>query len=280
LASGQSRSESTSQNDPNKYEERSLSRLVERAVRADRSERARWLKELTKAFPDRVGPGKTEDELGQWFGLLAGGGSEWRRDKAPTKEVAELFDRAVRRLELGPVPSIRREEFLRFARRSLRPGDEREAPDPGPEADRVFRVLDRDGDGRLEQTEWTIRLRADRRVDANRDGRVSPDEYRTCFAGWVTAAVEAASDPKRAAPGGPGSPDGLPGWFAKLDEDEDGQVGLYEWRQAGRPTAEFLQMDLNGDGLLPPAEYLRYARTSDPDGPPPPPTSPGSKPKK
>lgn len=53
-------------------------------------------------------------------------------------------------------------------------------------------------------------------------------------------------------------PKDLPSWFKQLDTDEDGQVGLYEWRRDGRQSADFLPMDLNGDGLLTAEEYLRY----------------------
>ena len=54
-------------------------------------------------------------------------------------------------------------------------------------------------------------------------------------------------------------PAGLPDWFADLDADRDGQVGLYEWRAAGKDMKEFMAMDLNGDGLLAPQELIRYA---------------------
>jgi hypothetical protein len=46
----------------------------------------------------------------------------------------------------------------------------------------------------------------------------------------------------------------LPPWFKELDTDRDGQVGLDEWRAAGRPVEEFSQYDLNGDGLITPDE--------------------------
>lgn len=52
-------------------------------------------------------------------------------------------------------------------------------------------------------------------------------------------------------------PPGLPDWFTELDSDKDGQVGLYEWRQAGRKTADFNDLDADGDGLLAPRELLR-----------------------
>ncbi|MDW8197850.1 MAG: EF-hand domain-containing protein, partial [Gemmataceae bacterium] len=55
-------------------------------------------------------------------------------------------------------------------------------------------------------------------------------------------------------------PQGLPNWFNELDVDKDGQVGLYEWRKAGKDLKEFMEMDLNGDGLVTADEYLRFAR--------------------
>lgn len=55
-------------------------------------------------------------------------------------------------------------------------------------------------------------------------------------------------------------PKGLPDWFVKLDTDKDGQIGLYEWLAAKKPTKEFLEMDLNGDGLLTAEEYLRWKK--------------------
>jgi hypothetical protein len=53
-------------------------------------------------------------------------------------------------------------------------------------------------------------------------------------------------------------PDGLPLWWNDYDTNKDGQIGLHEWRQANEPTAKFYEMDLDGDGLLTPDEYLRY----------------------
>jgi Ca2+-binding EF-hand superfamily protein len=53
-------------------------------------------------------------------------------------------------------------------------------------------------------------------------------------------------------------PKGLPGWFEEYDADQDGQVGLYEWRRKSKPTTEFVEMDLDADGYLTAGEWLRH----------------------
>jgi hypothetical protein len=55
-------------------------------------------------------------------------------------------------------------------------------------------------------------------------------------------------------------PKDLPAWFEELDTDKDGQIGFYEWRAARRDAKEFMDMDLNGDGLVTADEYLRFTR--------------------
>src|SRR5207248_7408241 len=53
-------------------------------------------------------------------------------------------------------------------------------------------------------------------------------------------------------------PKDLPKWFVELDQDGDGQISLAEWRRAGKSLEEFAKYDRNEDGLLTPAEVLRY----------------------
>jgi Ca2+-binding EF-hand superfamily protein len=55
-------------------------------------------------------------------------------------------------------------------------------------------------------------------------------------------------------------PKELPAWFAQLDTDKDGQVGLYEWKKAGGDIRKFMEMDRNGDGFLTVEEVLRYQK--------------------
>ena len=55
-------------------------------------------------------------------------------------------------------------------------------------------------------------------------------------------------------------PAGLPNWFAELDTDRDGQVGLYEWRAADRIADDFVTLDLNQDGFATAEEILKAQR--------------------
>jgi hypothetical protein len=260
-------------------EDKAIYKTLEKASKGFETERDKWLKELNKAFPGQVSPGQTRQDFEQWFELLAGTG-EWQRHKAASKPLAELFDRVATRLKLGDVPAIGREEFLDYARRYLQVGGSPPWKDPLDEARKVFQQLDRDGSGWLEAAEWPDRLRAKARdYDSDRDGRISFEEYRAYFEGRVLRLWETGTeDPVPPAIPAPGTsannpavvlpgpirygklPDGLPKWFVDLDTDRDGQISLYEWRSGGYSLADFQAMDLNGDGLLPPEEYLRYWR--------------------
>lgn len=258
-----------------KDEDKAVLKMAEKALKGSESERDKWLKELPKAFPGPVSPGLSEADFAQWFGLLSGGGAEWRRGNAPIKQVGELFDRVADRLGFEQPAAIRRDEFLWYARRFLVPGDSPpwKVHDPRAEAWKLFRSLDRDGSGFLEPDEWGDRLRAAApRVDTNRDGRIDPEEYSAYLTGRVAWVIENGPDaPPPPTPQEPVEerrvavrfgklPVGLPAWFEELDADRDGQISLYEWRTSGRTIAEFAEYDLNGDGLLPPDEFLHYLR--------------------
>ncbi|HVL14993.1 MAG TPA: EF-hand domain-containing protein [Gemmata sp.] len=252
------------------YEEKMLARGVERAMRVAKSDRVLWVKELSEAFPDKVGDPLKEEDYAAWFVLLAGEASEWRRETAPTPRIAELYDRALQRLELGPVPSLKREEFMRYARRSLVQGNPNAGEsDQYEDPDRVFRVLDRDGDGKLEPEEMTTKLREEKpRADSDGNGRIDKDEYRAYFRARVVVntdlAIKAAEQRGERGPDGKPlsaptpAPGAAPAWFAGFDTDKDNQISLAEWRKAGRDIAAFMEMDLDGDGLLTKEEHARF----------------------
>jgi hypothetical protein len=57
-------------------------------------------------------------------------------------------------------------------------------------------------------------------------------------------------------------PKGLPAWFAQMDTDNDGQVGLYEWKASGRSLDEFRKLDRNGDGFITVEEALHSVKAT------------------
>jgi hypothetical protein len=160
------------------------------------------------------------------------------------------------------------------------------------QARKLFSRFDVNGDGVLTTDEMPEGLRTDRaRWDTNRDGVIDQAEYAAYHLGRLkqlsqqVAAGEIdlklkfrpvdgappPADPTRPADAPPPETDkrpavmragklpaGLPDWFVKLDTDGDGQVGLYEWKDSGRPLTEFTAIDRNGDGLITPDEMLRY----------------------
>lgn len=141
----------------------------------------------------------------------------------------------------------------------------------------AFRRMDRDEDGNLQYDEMSETLQNDReKYDTNHDGMVDLTEFK--------AYVAARFAPQDGGAGRPGGPDGpkqpgdddekkrptiiragnLPRDFpyAVLDQqgDNDGQVGLYEWKKSGKIIKEFVTMDLNNDGFLTVDEYYRWRK--------------------
>ncbi len=168
--------------------------------------------------------------------------------------------------------------------------------DPDKQVEDRFRQMDKDGDGQLSFEEMNDRLKEVKdKYDTNKDGFISLEEYKVYYrdrlaeraAGQTQSPGSSKPDPNSkdaaTAPGGlPLSPTTepdedarpkiqrigkfskeLPEWFVMMDKngDNDGQVGLYEWRQAGRPVAEFVTWDLNDDGYITPEEVLKVLKS-------------------
>jgi Ca2+-binding EF-hand superfamily protein len=177
------------------------------------------------------------------------------------------------------------------AANSTTPSPAEASSDSGDSADRtanraesMFRRLDQNGDGVLNNDEMPESLRAERdKWDADHNGLIDLNEFKAYFRARMqqfqsdrgptggdafpaegnmldpnavpAPAIEEERKPVVYRAGK--LPKELPAWFAQIDTDHDGQIGLYEWRAAGRPIAEFEKMDRNGDGFLTIEEVLR-----------------------
>jgi Ca2+-binding EF-hand superfamily protein len=154
------------------------------------------------------------------------------------------------------------------------------SPDGDRRLDEAFKRMDQNEDGVLQYNEMSETLQAERdKYDTNHDGVIDLNEFKA----YVSARFSAprSGDNPGAVPGGAGGPapaedeerkrptilraGNLPRDFpyASLDRDLDGQIGLYEWKEAGRRIAEFLPMDLNNDGFLTVDEYFRWKKQGD-----------------
>lgn len=150
---------------------------------------------------------------------------------------------------------------------------------PDAMAEMIFRRSDQNGDGMLNYDEMSESLRAEReKYDTNRDGFIDQAEFKL----YIQARFQASQNGGNG--GGMGNfqglmpqtmpqieeeeqkpvvyragklPKDMPSWFKQLDVDEDGQVGLYEWKASGRPFEEFDKLDRNGDGFVVVDEVLR-----------------------
>lgn len=254
-------------------------KLAERVAKPGESERERWFKRL-----DEVYTGKVPADPSGWFDLITLGQGEWKRDGS--KFFAEFHERICYRLDLPKDTAVDRGTFVSYAGRFLGADSPPwRVVDLGEESRGVFKHLDANRDGGLTKEECSpgLQERFDT-ADADKDGKINPAEYKEYLTARVGYEVQfppppppekgKGDKPKEEAkpPAEPEEPKPvvyrdhkdlpkeLPGWFRELDKDKDIQVGLYEWVTGKRPPAEFTAMDLNGDGLLEVAEYLRWRK--------------------
>jgi len=148
-----------------------------------------------------------------------------------------------------------------------------------------FRRRDKNSDGVLTSDEMSEELRAElARWDTDHNGVISFEEYKEYYKarrafllgdsggnrdgnplgadGPVsqTPAAQEEEDPRPKVYRAGNLPKDIPSWFAQLDRDQDGQIGLYEWRDSGRPLAEFLEIDQNRDGFCTVEEVMRHQK--------------------
>jgi hypothetical protein len=154
-------------------------------------------------------------------------------------------------------------------------------------ADTEFKRIDENGDGKLNPDEMPPALRKERVVwDKNNDGLIDQEEYRAYFIARFQERNAGSAAANQKNPNAGQEPDddldqrpvvyragklpakGLPTWFKQLDADNDGQVALYEWRQAGKNLEEFTFWDRDDDGFITPEEALHVnaalLKTEDP----------------
>jgi hypothetical protein len=151
-------------------------------------------------------------------------------------------------------------------------------------ADDMFNRMDADQDGLLQFQEMSSdRLRENwKQHDSNNDGAISLDEFRAFMQDMAAQRAESGGNFPRGS-----SSDGLPGidgrpaveeirkpvvyrvgqlpknipdWFEQLDNDRDGQVGMYEWVKGGKTVDEFPRYDRNDDGFLTVEEVMSDVR--------------------
>jgi Ca2+-binding EF-hand superfamily protein len=157
-----------------------------------------------------------------------------------------------------------------------------------------FRRADKNGDGFLDQSEMSDRLKPTfHQYDTNKDGMLDLNEYKGYMKSFFTqqstaesaaAAVNFSTDGKMGislTPGGSAAPEAatqqeedaratvfrtgklpkdIPNWFEQIDTDKDGQIGLYEWVKAGRAVDDFRAMDRNDDNFVTIDELMAYVR--------------------
>ncbi len=156
----------------------------------------------------------------------------------------------------GEVPEDARDAFDRLAKLADKNGDGKidqleyrdvlvrardSALSAVPKTSEAFKAADKNGDGKLERDEFTGIRAMFNRADANNDGSLSPDEA-------IRFRENAA---KNRLPQG----NEFPPRFATMDKNGDKKLNREEF--TGVP-ANFNRMDVNSDGFVTPAELRQF----------------------
>lgn len=126
--------------------------------------------------------------------------------------------------------------------------------DTNPGKGNWWQAADTDGDGKLSSTEANANAGLASRfaiIDANKDGFVSSDEYRTFYTanasqGEQHAAAHSAVVTRDV--------------WVKLDADADSRISLAEAAGNASLTTSFATMDSNSDGFVTQDEYTAYTK--------------------
>jgi hypothetical protein len=179
---------------------------------------------------------------------------------------------------------------------SSAPGSPPGAPGGDPNArfrtyaESLIRQYDESRNGMLERDEWKNMRSEHQSADSNKDGVITVDElaaslaaYSSGSSGWGSrgGGDRGAFSSDRGGWGsrGPGRdnkqlaakksyrvgspvdrlPKGLPDYIRRNDADSDGPISMVEYAATWNDqiAAEFLKLDLNGDGMLTPDECLK-----------------------
>ena len=240
----------------------------------------------------RGGPGGPMGNFdpSQFFDQLANGKDVWNRAETEPR-FQRMFDRIASTLGITN-GQITRQQFMtyqeqRAAQRGRGPGGRRGGDDSTAEG--MFARLDSNGDGVLNFDEMPPDLRSERELwDKDKNGMIDLQEFKA----YYQARIQPPQSAQQAPAGGnnqqdqqwpgyyywdyapqapaeeerkppvvyrPGKlPKELPAWFTQIDTDQDGQIGLYEWKASGRTLQEFDEIDRNKDGFLTVDEVLRF----------------------
>lgn len=128
--------------------------------------------------------------------------------------------------------------------------------DTNPGKGNWWQAADADGDGKLSTTEANANAGLASRfatIDANKDGFVTNDEYRTFYTanasqGEQHAAAHSAVVTRDV--------------WVKLDADADSRISLAEAAANASLTGSFATMDSNSDGFVTQDEYTAYTKAN------------------
>jgi len=137
---------------------------------------------------------------------------------------------------------------------------------------RFYQRFDRNSDGRLEPKEWRSSRSSDAVERAIEDAGLDPDEavpLKTLIDSRLRGSSRSRDDDKdrgyRAKIGYERlDEDEIPDWFRELDRDRDGQVAMAEFatKWTDKLVADFLNLDINRDGLITPKELEEGAESN------------------